>query len=793
MRDFTKNLNDDDLLETRGNREAMMNRPDMDPGMSDDDDDNWGDIGDSNSSDDGWASSFGHSRDDDMDSFGGMSRFGSGMRDMDDFGGMRSGMGGGFGGGFGDRGFGNRGGFSQQYGVPGNNMGQNVQKNPEDAFFDTIAKIGKGCFTFVIDAIKAFQDFDVRQRLLFGRYTCLSSIVLFFIGLLLFILKGIVFGAHLVAASIFAFGIGGCVLLFALDKIKNDELNGVNNEPEDIGYQEPPSEFDTDLDTSMDDNDDTLNLWDTPEDNEKEEEDLDFNSNDGFEGFMESGFDLEDNEKEEPKEADEVIGSLVNTDMMTRQYLFDNMMAVMESEKKNFNSVVELDEDSRQFLGYCNMIETATEVMGGKKAVEAPTVLKIEDGLFFITIILEKPNWLGSQNIDKFVDELVKLCALDPVTHEVDRSITGTGTCVGTKIYIKIMKNENAIVTVKDTFYAVKDEILDPKKEIPVAFGIDSSGKVFVTDFYNVPGLIIAGAPRSGKSWCLKSLIAQMMMFKRPSELNLYLADPKNLTSDYFTMEVPHIKGFTADEFELIKWLDYFCVTEANRRAQILFDAGGFKNVADFKKVHPEVEMPLIYIIVDEVITFTQRMDKETLTRFYKYLKEFVSRLPGYGINIIIVPHLLKNNVIDKNVTDMLPNRIIVKGGRTEIETILDCKSKEFPYKLNNAGDMGLKIGDFLGYVHNTVISKSNSGFDKFFQFLTNFWLKVEPKSFRGSKLQKDLLNGYCKREEYSQITDEEIADIPEDVFNNVNVSVIEETMENRPKRPKIKKDDSLI
>lgn len=785
MRDFTKNLNDDDLMETRGNREAMMNKPDMDPGMSDDDD--WGDIGDFNSSsDEGWGSSFGHSRDS-MDGFGG-----GGMDDgFGSFGGMRDRMGGG---GYGGRdSFGGRGGFSQQYGTPNNNMGQNAQQNPEDAFFDSLVKVVKGCFTFIMDAIKASQDFDAKQRLAFGRNTLGSSFTLGIIGLLLYFLKGFPLGLHLMAASLFAVGIGGCVFLLSFESIRNNadtEIEPMNNQ----NFVEPNMNFGDDM--GEEDEGDTLDLWNTPEseeNNEPEEEDLNFDTDSNFEGFKESGYDFEDSVAEEPKEADEVIDSLVNTDMMTRQYLFENMMAVMESEKKNFNEVVELDEDSRQFLGYCNMIETATEVMGGKKAVEAPTVLKIEDGLFFITIILEKPNWLGSQNIDKFVDELVKLCALDPVTHEIDRTITGTGTCVGTKIYIKIMKNENAIVTVKDTFFAVKDEILDPKKEIPVAFGIDSSGKVYVTDFYNVPGLIIAGAPRSGKSWCLKSLIAQMMMFKRPSELNLYLADPKNLTSDYFTMEVPHIKGFTADEFELIKWLDYFCVEEANRRAKILFDAGGFKNVADFKKVHPEVEMPLIYIIVDEVITFTQRMDKETLNRFYKYLKEFVSRLPGYGINIIIVPHLLKNNVIDKNVTDMLPNRIIVRGGRSEIETILDCKSKDFPYKLNNPGDMGIKIGDFLGYVHNTVISKSNSGFDKFFQFLTNFWLKVEPQSFRGSKLQKDILNGYCKREIYSQITDEEINDVPEDVFNNVEVSVIEETMENRPKRPKIKKDDSLI
>ena len=41
MRDFTSNVDDDDLIASRDNRNSTINRPDIDPGMEDDDDD-WG-------------------------------------------------------------------------------------------------------------------------------------------------------------------------------------------------------------------------------------------------------------------------------------------------------------------------------------------------------------------------------------------------------------------------------------------------------------------------------------------------------------------------------------------------------------------------------------------------------------------------------------------------------------------------------------------------------------------------------------------------------------------------------
>ena len=126
MRDFTRNISDDDLNDARLSRSAGINRPDVDFGMEDDDNDDWessssssGGWGeDFNSQNEGFGSGFGEDR------FGGDSFGGSSFGGGNSFGG---GMGGGFNSGFGGNSFGGMGGgFSQQYGQP-NQMNQNQQ------------------------------------------------------------------------------------------------------------------------------------------------------------------------------------------------------------------------------------------------------------------------------------------------------------------------------------------------------------------------------------------------------------------------------------------------------------------------------------------------------------------------------------------------------------------------------------------------------------------------------------------------------------------------------------------
>ena len=329
------------------------------------------------------------------------------------------------------------------------------------------------------------------------------------------------------------------------------------------------------------------------------------------------------------------------------------------------------------------------------------------------------------------------------------------------------MKGDTAIVTLKDIFAAntVKNELLQGKMKMPIVFGIGQQGEEVYKDFKDVHALLVAGAPRSGKSWTVKTLIAQLMMFKRPSEFQFYIADAKTKTSDYFYMTPPHVREFITEDDRLISLLRELVNVEAKRREDIFFKKGGVLNIEDFHKKNPFEKMPYILVIIDEIITISNRMDKETHNEFMDLLKQLTTRLPNLGIRVLMVPHVVKNEVIDKTITDMIPYRIIVKGDEEAVENITGATPKKFPIKLAHMGDMAIKLDNAgVQFAHSAILSDTNEGFDEFFTFLTNFWLNMEPESFKGSKLEKDMILGYKELDAFSGIKEEYIEEIKNEI-----------------------------
>jgi S-DNA-T family DNA segregation ATPase FtsK/SpoIIIE len=62
---------------------------------------------------------------------------------------------------------------------------------------------------------------------------------------------------------------------------------------------------------------------------------------------------------------------------------------------------------------------------------------------------------------------------------------------------------------------------------LPLAVGVDVGGKVLVMDLAKLPHLLIAGATGMGKTVCMNSLLAGLLLTRTPDELRLILVDPK--------------------------------------------------------------------------------------------------------------------------------------------------------------------------------------------------------------------------------------------------------------------------
>lgn len=770
MKDFMSNINDDDLINARDNRNSSINRPDIEPDMADDDWDSISGFG-SNDDDSGWSSGFGSSG----SSFGGgmNDSFGGGGFGGSSFGGgMNGGFGGGsFGGGM-NNGFGGgmNGGFSNQYGNPQNMNRQNQGMNPEDRFFEALVKGGKGSINFLKEMFNSFKTFDSLRAMNFGRNLTISSFaILLLSGLLaLFKIGGM---SQFAISSCLGLGVGIPTFLIKMDRLKKDEELGLlTREPAVEENFENMNGMEEDFPESEDEE---------PIEEKWEDEDIDLEPDEPmFTSSPTIEDKLEEVDEEPPVNPLDVLDRLnASSYGLSRQYLFEAIVACMEHKTKNYDAEVQIEEDSKEFLGWCSYVEKAAQfvIPKGSDASDV-AVLSVTDKLFYTLIEVARPTWLTETKCDTLVSNIVKDCSYDHNKHKRDESVYGLCDITTDRVYIKIMKGETALITLKDAFMNVKDVLLNTKNKMPIVLGVNEEGEVVWSDFYkDVNALLVTGQPRSGKSWAVLAIIAQIMMFCSPKEVNFLFMDPKAEISDFYNLTVPHIRKFVSTDDGIVKTMNWVVNQEGPRR-KALMAKYKCKNIMDLRSNHPEVELPFLYILIDEVITLADRMSKETKQEFQGYLRTIVTQFPATGIRLIMIPHEIKDDIINKTTTNAIPVRINVRGNADAIEAVTGAKHKDFDYKLVHPGDMACKLNNTeVLFAHSAVISEGNDGVDRFYNFLTNLWLKLEPETFKGSKLEKDIKTGLRDIEEFQGISNLDLSYLQDEMKTNSSVSNVKE------------------
>ena len=267
---------------------------------------------------------------------------------------------------------------------------------------------------------------------------------------------------------------------------------------------------------------------------------------------------------------------------------------------------------------------------------------------------------------------------------------------------------------------------------MPVVLGVDIEGSPVICDFYKMDSILITGMPRSGKTWLMLSVLYQMMAYMSPEELNVYIFDPKGKMSDFASAITPHVKNFVSDDAGILAQLKHVVRVEGPRRKAIIGD-GGCVNLQDYRKKYPDCNIPFIYVIIDEVVTLSERMSDDDKREFQALLSELVSQLPAAGIRIFMVPHLVKDNIIKKNTTSLIPCRISVMGNKEHIES--SCGVKNFPHSLTHVGDTCTVIKEMpeAMFIHSVALAKENEENKQLFHYLAELWARICPDSVAGS------------------------------------------------------------
>jgi len=255
---------------------------------------------------------------------------------------------------------------------------------------------------------------------------------------------------------------------------------------------------------------------------------------------------------------------------------------------------------------------------------------------------------------------------------------------------IELPNSQRQIVYFKNIL--TSEAFIKSKAKLPVVIGTNISGAPYVADIFKMPHMLIAGQTGSGKSVCINSIIASMLMTKKPEELRLIMIDPKKVELSFYN-GIPHLLSAVVTESkEAVKAL-HWGVGEMERRYRLLAKVAA-RNIDSFnsrvesgklKGTIPDEDnkpLPFIVIIVDELADLMTKASKDVET----LIQRIAQLARAVGIHLIVATQRPSVDIITGPIKANLTSRIAFRTIQSnDSRTILDHIGAE---KLLGMGDM---------------------------------------------------------------------------------------------------------
>jgi S-DNA-T family DNA segregation ATPase FtsK/SpoIIIE len=250
------------------------------------------------------------------------------------------------------------------------------------------------------------------------------------------------------------------------------------------------------------------------------------------------------------------------------------------------------------------------------------------------------------------------------------------------------------------------DEWKNSPAALPLVLGQDVGGRVLIADLARMPHLLIAGATGSGKTVCMNSILAGLLMSRTPDQMRLMLIDPKIVEFSGYN-GLPHLVVPVITEAKKVSLGLRWAINEMEKRYK-MFAKVGVRNIESFNSrvivkqpelfgeeqvpvpedEAPELEdavpdrVPYIVIVVDELADLMLVAQAEVENQIARLAQ--LSR--AVGIHMILATQRPSVNVITGTIKANFPARIAFQVAQAnDSRTILDAMGAD---KLLGKGDM---------------------------------------------------------------------------------------------------------
>ncbi len=189
---------------------------------------------------------------------------------------------------------------------------------------------------------------------------------------------------------------------------------------------------------------------------------------------------------------------------------------------------------------------------------------------------------------------------------------------------------------------------------VPINFGVDSQGVLFRDDLTKMPHLLIAGSTDSGKSTLLSSIIASLIYWRSPADIELVLSDTKAVEFGAFT-GAPHLRcDPTTTIYQTLEKMDE--LYEIIERRLKTLAQWGVQNIAQYHK--SDGKMPYIVLVIDELADFFPEDDRAQCRVSGAKLGRIVQKSRATGIHVIAATQRPSVNVVSGSIKANFPARL---------------------------------------------------------------------------------------------------------------------------------------
>ncbi|MGH7683046.1 MAG: DNA translocase FtsK, partial [Vulcanimicrobiaceae bacterium] len=298
-------------------------------------------------------------------------------------------------------------------------------------------------------------------------------------------------------------------------------------------------------------------------------------------------------------------------------------------------------------------------------------VTHIERGPAITRYELKPERGVKIARISSLADDIA--LALAATSVRIEAPIPGK-SAVG----IEVPNATVSIVAVREILEALPSRGTVPP--LAMTLGKDITGRPVIGDLGKMPHLLVAGATGSGKSVCLNTIIASLLVSATPKQVQLLLIDPKRVELIVYN-GIPHLVADVVTDPRMAAGALFDMTKKMDERYE-RFARAGVRKIEEYNAKYPDEQLPYVVIVIDELADLMLVAPAKVETSICRLAQ--LAR--ATGIHLVVATQRPSVDVITGIIKANIPSRVsFAVSSQIDSRTILDMPGAE---RLLGRGDM---------------------------------------------------------------------------------------------------------